>query len=84
MARHACVEQGYGRAMVVGTIANQFTTLFGLAAGAIATGGFISHAPSVLSGKSEEEIRRATVKGGLFGLAFAAVIIVLSATVEGL
>jgi hypothetical protein len=59
--------------MVVGTIVNQFTTLFGLAAATIATGGFISHAPRVLSDRSEREIRRATVKGGLLGLAFAGV-----------
>lgn len=70
--------------MVVGTIVSQFTTLFGLAAGAIATGGFISHAPRVLSDKSEGEIRRATVKGGLLGLAFAGGIIVLSTVVEWL
>jgi hypothetical protein len=70
--------------MVVGTIASQLTTLFGLAAAAIATGGFISHAPRVLSGRSESEIRRATVKGGLLGLAFVGAIIVLSTLVEQL
>jgi len=70
--------------MIVGTIVSQFTTLFGLAAGAIATGGFISHAPRVLAGRSEGEIRRATVKGGLFGLAFVGAIIVLSTLMEQL
>jgi hypothetical protein len=70
--------------MVVGSIVNQFATCVGLAAGAIAIGGFLSHVPSALSGASEAEIRRATVSGGLVGLAAALCIIVLSATLDSL
>jgi hypothetical protein len=70
--------------MVFGTITGQLTTLFGLAAAAIATGGFISHAPRVLAGRSEGEIRRATVKGGLLGLVFVGAIVVLSTLMEQL
>jgi hypothetical protein len=65
-----------------GSIASFFTTVVGLSVGMIALGGFVLHVPSVLKGESEAEIREATVLGGLFGLAGAAFIVVLSAAVE--
>ena len=50
-----------------------------MAAG-IAVGGFVFAAAPALSRVSEERFRRATVIGGLFGLAIAVAVIVLSAS----
>jgi hypothetical protein len=68
--------------LVVGTILSQSVTVIGLAAGAIAVGGFLGHARPALAGKHEEALRRATVIGGLTGIAGACLIIVLSAFVR--
>jgi hypothetical protein len=45
----------------------------------IAVGGFVGHAPSVLDGASDREIRQATVIGGLAGCMVGAFVVVLSA-----
>jgi len=66
--------------MVIGTtLLNQFATGAGLMAAGIAVGGFIFHAGPALTGTPEEELRPITVVGGLFGLAVAIFVIVLSA-----
>ena len=65
--------------VVVSSILNPFATGFGLLAGAIAVGGFIAHAGPALSGASDDELRRATVRGGLGGLSVGLGVIVLSA-----
>jgi hypothetical protein len=68
--------------IVVGTILGQSVTLVGFMAGAIAVGGFLGHAGPVLAGWREEELRRATVVGGLWGIGGAIFVIVLSAIVR--
>jgi hypothetical protein len=66
--------------MVVGTmLLNQFAAGAGLMAAGIAVGGFIFHAGPALAKTPEEELRPITVAGGLFGLAVAIFVIVLSA-----
>jgi hypothetical protein len=52
-----------------------------LVIGSIAVGGFIAHAGPVLAGDSEEEIRKATVSGGLTGLRLWLFVVVLSAMI---
>jgi hypothetical protein len=47
-------------------------------AAAIAVCGFLAHAWPAIAGKSEVELRVATVAGGLFGFLIAALVIVLS------
>jgi hypothetical protein len=64
------------------SIASDFATGVGLLAGMIAVTGFLSHARPVLSGDSENEIRRATVFGGVAGFVIGALVIVLSAFVS--
>ncbi len=49
----------------------------GLMAAAIAVGGFIARAYTVLRGDDEEAIRRATIVGGIIGLAMTIVTIIL-------
>jgi hypothetical protein len=51
----------------------------GLLAAAIAVCGFVAHVRPALSGADERELREATVKGGLAGIAIAGLVIVLSA-----
>jgi hypothetical protein len=70
--------------LVIGSIAGDFGTLVGLAAGLIAVGGFIGHAPSVLQGAAEERIRRATVIGGLAGSVLSFFVMLLSAAADRL
>jgi hypothetical protein len=67
--------------LVVGTIASEVATFVGLMAGAIAVGGFLGHAGPTLSGGTEDELREATVIGGLWGLAGACVVIILSVSI---
>jgi hypothetical protein len=62
----------------MGGLLGQTTTIVGLLAGGIAVGGFLGHAHPSLSDKSESKLRRATTIGGLFGMAFAVGIVVLS------
>jgi hypothetical protein len=69
---------------VVGSIASDFATVVGLVAGLIAVGGFVGHAPSVLQGAAEEQIRRGTVIGGLGGSAVGLFVMLLSAMVDRL
>jgi hypothetical protein len=68
--------------VVIATLASDFATGIGLRAGAIATGGFLAHARPVLSGASESRVQRATVRGGLVGLALGALVNVLSAILD--
>jgi hypothetical protein len=65
--------------LVLGSVAGDFGAAVGVLAGMIAVTGFLAHAGPVLSGASEEEVRRATVRGGLAGFALGAAVIVLSA-----
>jgi len=82
-ARHTRVERGYGRAVfVLAALLDQSASAVGLVAAAIAVGGFLAHARLALRGSTEEELRAATVVGGLWGTAGAGFIIVLSA-IEG-
>jgi hypothetical protein len=68
--------------VIIASIASDFATGVGLLAGMIAVTGFAAHARPALSGASEQEIRGATVVGGLVGLGLGAVVIVLSAFVS--
>jgi hypothetical protein len=79
--RHVRVGRGYGRAMVIGSIASQFASGFGLTAAAIAVFGFLAHAKPALAGASERRLRSATVIGGLGGFVFAVLVVVLSALI---
>jgi hypothetical protein len=65
--------------LVTASIASDFATSVGVLAGMIAVTGFLAQAYPTLSGDSDEEIRRTTVSGGLFGFAIGALVIVLSA-----
>jgi hypothetical protein len=67
---------------VLATLLDQSASAVGLVAAAIAVGGFLGHAGLALGGSTEEELRAATVAGGLWGTVGAAFIIVLSA-IEG-
>jgi hypothetical protein len=51
----------------------------GLMAASIAVFGFLAHVRPALAGADEQELRRATVGGGIGGAAFSALVIVLSA-----
>jgi hypothetical protein len=70
--------------MVAGAIVNQFGTGLGVLAGGIAVGGFLSHVGPALAGGQEDELRRATARGGLTGFGIAAGVIVLSALIDTL
>jgi hypothetical protein len=63
-------------------VANAFlglsATIVGLMAGWIAVGGFIGHVRPSLSGGSDLELRRGTTIGGVAGLGFAVLTIVVS------
>jgi hypothetical protein len=65
--------------VLLGPIVGEFATGAGLLAGMIAVCGFIAHAGPTLSGASEEEIRQATVTGGMAGLGIGVFVVVLSA-----
>lgn len=64
------------------SLLTQFATAGGLMAAGIAVCGFLFHAGPALHGASESELRRQTATGGLFGLGFAASLVVLSALIE--
>jgi hypothetical protein len=68
--------------MVFGSLVGGAATLTGLVAAAIAVTGFLAHAGPALAGKSDDNLRRATVIGGLIGVVWATVIILLSAFTE--
>jgi hypothetical protein len=70
--------------MLVGALVAQIATLVGLLAGGIAVGGFLGHAGPSLAAKSDQELRQATTRGGLVGLAAALLLVVLSAIVSNL
>jgi hypothetical protein len=53
-------------------------TIVGLLAGWIAVGGFIGHVRPALSCRSDSELRRATAIGGVAGLGFAVLTLVVS------
>jgi hypothetical protein len=63
----------------VASITSDLATAVGLLAGVIGIGGFLSHARPGLTGASERQVRRATVRGGLVGFGFGAFVVVLSA-----
>jgi hypothetical protein len=60
------------------SLSDEFATGFGMAAAAIAVGGFLAHSVPALAGAGEKRIRFATVVGGLVGFALAAAVVVLS------
>lgn len=53
------------------------TTGVGLAAGSVAVGGFIAHVTPVLQSKDDQAVQLATVIGGVGGLFYAAVVVVI-------
>jgi hypothetical protein len=55
----------------VGSIISDGAALVGFVAGAIAVGGFLAHTRPVLQKRGGQEIRVATVVGGLVGLGLA-------------
>lgn len=55
----------------LGSMINDGAALIGFMAGAIAVGGFLAHTRPVPQKRGEQEIRVATVIGGLIGLGFA-------------
>jgi hypothetical protein len=57
----------------LGLIIDDGATLVGFMAGVIVVGGFLAHARPVLQRRGEQEIRIATVTGGLIGLAIASI-----------
>jgi hypothetical protein len=61
------------------SILDQFASGTAFLATAIVLGGFFMHAGPALQGASESELRRATVRGGLGGLAVGSAVVVLSA-----
>jgi F0F1-type ATP synthase membrane subunit c/vacuolar-type H+-ATPase subunit K len=63
---------------VIGSIAGQAASGVGFIATSIAVGGFLAHAKPALARDPEPELRRATVEGGLYGLLFAVILIVVS------
>jgi len=64
---------------VTASIASEFGSDVGVLAGMIAIGGFLAHARPVLDADDEEQIRQATVRGGLVGLCAGVLVVVLSA-----
>jgi hypothetical protein len=64
--------------MVANAFLSLSATIVGLMAGWIAVGGFIGHVRPGLSGGSDSELRRATTIGGVAGLGFAVLTIVVS------
>ena len=68
--------------LAAATLLTQSAAAVGLTAAAIAVGGFLAHAGPALAGRSEEDLRRVTVVGGLWGMGMAALVILLSATVR--
>jgi hypothetical protein len=67
---------------LIGPLVSEFATVVGFLAGMIAVCGFIAHSGPVLSGDSEEDIRQATVIGGMAGLGLGLFVAVLSAIIS--
>jgi hypothetical protein len=65
--------------LLTATLLDRSATAAGFVAAAIAVGGFLAHAVPILASWNEERIRKVTVFGGLWGVAGAAFVIVLSA-----
>ncbi|HEU5104961.1 MAG TPA: hypothetical protein VFU11_03895 [Solirubrobacterales bacterium] len=68
--------------MIVATLMSYATSAAGLTAAAIAVGGFLAHVRPALSGADEQQLRRATVRGGIWGSGIALMVIVLSAATD--
>lgn len=68
--------------MVCASIMGTATTAAGLMAASIAVGGFALHVAPALSRASDDELRRATVIGGVCGLGVALFVIFLSAVID--
>ena len=64
--------------MAAATLMSNATTSLGLTAAAIAVGGFLTHAKPALEGRDDEDLRRSTVIGGLWGCFMAAILILVS------
>jgi uncharacterized membrane protein len=64
--------------MAIGALVSSAATAAGLMAASIAVCGFLAHAKPAISGKSEAEMRTATVVGGLFGFLLSILVVVLS------
>jgi hypothetical protein len=62
----------------LGSMISDGAILVGFLAGVIAVGGFLAHARPVLRKRDEQEIRIATVIGGLVGLALASIASLIS------
>jgi hypothetical protein len=54
----------------------------GLTAAAIAVGGFLAHVRPALSSAEDQQLRAATVRGGIWGSGVAGFVIVLSAITD--
>ncbi len=60
--------------VLVGFLLLGSTSEVGLIAGSMSVGGFLANVGPVLRGHTEEQLRTATVRGGLSGIAAAAFI----------
>jgi hypothetical protein len=67
---------------VVGSLFSNVATGTGFAATAIAVGGFLFHVTPALSGATDDELRWATVVGGLIGFGIAMLVILLSVSID--
>jgi hypothetical protein len=67
--------------VVFGSLVSSAATGAGLMAAAIAVCGFLAHAWPAMTGKSDAELRMATVVGGLSGFAISIFVIALSKVV---
>jgi len=75
---------GHDQGMVIilplgGVILERAALAAGFLAAAIAVGGFISRAQAILGPDSEPDLQRSTTIGGVQGLAFGLLIIVIDA-----
>jgi len=68
--------------LVAATLLDRSATVAGLMAAAIAVGGFLAHAGPALAGRDEERLRQIVVVGGLWGVAGAVFVVVLSAIID--
>jgi hypothetical protein len=65
-------------AMTIGSLVSSAATVSGLMVASIAVCGFLAHAKPAIGGKSDAELKTATVVGGLFGFLLATLVVVLS------
>jgi hypothetical protein len=68
--------------LVVASISADFGSAVGALAGLIAVAGFLAHAGPVLRGAAEQQVRQATVKGGLTGFCVGILVVLLSAFID--